>query len=338
MTDPRLESLIVQMLSEHRLVPLRGIGTLVAHTVAARPSEDCSTLLPPCVQISLIPGDGSGAEELIARLSSDSRTSIFDAQVLWEDAVSEWRFIIGHGGQVMLHGIGVLVKEPDGRIRLHSGEEMEASCHFGLRPVQAVALRDLGPKVIRLPDVDVRKAVRYAVAAAILAFAVWIPVSMNDSGALNLSLTPLFKSAEVTYSSREFNPGWDMAPVDAPDPFDTVLDSISALDLSGSGHAVRVRMEILVPIDSSLTEAVLHSHHSSGHVNEYDLVVAEFESQLGARGHAAELRVEGIEADYIGEHHGKHLVSIGHFNSDSAAQERLISAKKTHRKAYVCTR
>jgi|GEM_PF-4458451 len=334
MADPRLIAQIAQMLSERQLVPLRGLGTLVAHTVAAHQAEGSSTMFPPAVQVSLIPGEGEGTEEIVARLSTSMGSGTTEAMELWDDTVSEWRFLLSHGGQVVLDGIGVLQKEADGRVRLRDVAALTPAFSYGLQPVAAVELPQRGAKVIRLPEVDVRRAVRYAAAAAVLAVAMYVPLSMQQKGTLSLSLAPIFKKAEATYTPREFNPEWDISVPEVTDPFSAAHDSITAIDLSGSGHSVPVKIE--TPVADSTVNSPLDQAGSSQ--SEFDLVVAEFESNLGARGHAAELRANGTEADYIGEHHGKHLVSIGHFDTEAEATQRLNSAKKSHRKAYLLAR
>jgi hypothetical protein len=323
------------MLSERQLVPLRGLGTLVAHTVAARMAIDSKAMLPPTVQLSLIPGEGAGAEEMVARVASGLKLPATEAIELWDDTVSEWRFVLSHGGSVFLEGIGTLQKEPDGRVRLRDTPALTPAFSYGLQPVAANVLPQKGAKVIKLPDVDVRKAVRYAAAAAVLAFTVWIPLSMQQQGTLNLSLAPILNRAEATYTPREFNAEWDVPAQESTDPFGTTNDSIATIDLSGSGHTVHVRIESPVEADSIGTAPF---NVTSSNANGFDIVVAEFESNLGARGHAAELRIKGMEADYIGEHNGKHLVSIGHFGNEAEAQDRLNSAKNSHHKAYVLAR
>lgn len=335
MTEPRLVAIMAQMLRERQLVPLRGLGTLVAHTVAARQAEGLSTILPPTVEVSLIPGEGAGAEELVARLATGLGLRITEAQELWDDTVSEWRFILHHRGSVLLENIGTLNIHPDGRVRLRDVAPLTPAFSFGLQPVTADPLPQKGAKVIRLPEMDVRKAVRYAAAAAVLAFAIWIPLSMQRQGTLSLNLAPMLNKAEANYIPREFNPEWDMAAPEFTDPFDGTLDSITTIDLSGSGHVVPVRIESPVVAEGVRADPFTQTVSAN---SSFDIVVAEFESNLGARGYAAELRANGTEADYIGEHHGKHLVSIGHFDTEADALNRLDPAKKSHSKAYLFAR
>lgn len=290
-------------LAANGAVGVKGLGTLVLVRQPATLQPNNSKIDPPKAGIAFIAGQVGHDEAVVAQLCKLGYNTA-QSIGLWHDAQSEWAFRLKHGNAVTLPGIGDWQKGLDGSVRFVPQGTLQDSTLFGLSPIDAnPVLREKG-KIIRLPEVPVRKALRYAAAAALFAGLAWIPATqlLNSSTGLSLSVTNLIGTQhEQTYVPRSFN------------------DSVNWADVVDRSEA---EMPILAP-------------DSPRSIGQFDVVCATFATQAEAMAKVKLLTERGFMAKLAGQRNGQFVVSYGTYANESDAAGMLASVRITNTEAFV---
>lgn len=282
-------------------VAVKGLGTLVLVRQPATLVLNGHKIDPPRAVAAFIPGAVKNDEAVMAHLCALG-FSTTESMNLWHDAQSEWQFRLKFGHAVIIPGIGQWQKGLDGTIRFVADGPVQDSLLFGLEPIDAQPVLHEKGKIIRLPEVPVRKALRYAAAAALFIGTASISATqwLNSSSGLSLSVSEMFKQRPVqTYVPRAF----DL--------------SVNWADVS-TDHETETNGGVM-PAPATM----------------FDVACATFATEAEAMAKVNLLTERGFNAKLAGQTNGQFVVSYGTYGSEIEAAGMLASVRITNAEAFI---
>ncbi len=313
----QLGQIIQQLLQQHPMVIVPGLGGLVTERVPAKLDAHRGRMVPPSMTVlfnaQLDHNDGLLAQ----RVATHWGFAPLEADLWLTDAISELRFTLAKGEAVQWQGIGTLRQDHMGQLRFTpDADSIPLLDAFGLRPLQVVEVqRERDIKVIALHTartLPIKRIAGYAAAAMVAGIMIWLPFQQGvvDNGKHLVAEMGLMTSGnQMAYTPRMFQPTWQM-----PTP-EAVEETIAV-----TADTVAVEVE---------EEAVAYP-------TQFHVVAASFADRTAADAHLAKLQQRGFVAEYAGvDAQGAHLVAYATYASVADAEAMLASVSLSNKEARI---
>lgn len=322
MYTQQLGHIVQQLLRQHPMVILPGLGGLVIVRVPAQLDAQRGRIVPPSSTIlfnaQLNHNDGLLAQTVASHWGFGPR----EADNWITDAISELRFTLASGSSVEWIGIGTLKHNYEGRIQFIADAENTISSEaFGLKPLQLTEVHHQRNLNVRALDtvlaLPVKRIASYAAAAMMAGLMIWLPfqkgvVSNGKQFVAEMGLMPV--SSEMAYSPRIFQPTWEITP-------EEILGVSTALPVEN----IAAETEIVVEDIASL--------------KQFHVVAASFATKAEAEAHRSKLQQRGFGAEYAGMAANRsHLVAYATYTTMADAEAMLASVSLSNKDAHIIGR
>jgi len=322
MYTQQLGHIVQQLLRQHPMVILPGLGGLVTARVPAQLDAHRGRIVPPSSTVlfnaQLNHNDGLLAQSVAAHWGFGP----VEADNWITDAITEVKFALASGSSVQWIGIGTLKQNYEGRIQFTADVESTISSDaFGLKPLQLTEVHHQRDLKVRTLDtvraIPARRIASYAAAAMMAGLMIWLPfqqgvVSNGKQFVAEMGLLPV--SSEMAYSPRIFQPTWELTAEDFSSP---VVEAPVAEEV--------VEME-------DVAESVASP-------SQFHVVAASFAAKADADAHLNKLQQRGFGAAYAGmDTNGSHLVAYGTYATMADAEAMLASVSLSNKEARILGR
>jgi hypothetical protein len=352
MLTEHLGHIIIELLRDQHVAVLPGFGGFVTDHVGAELDSLRHRIQPPhrtvIFNAKLSHNDGL----LVTTVATERGISYLEADTFVTDAISELRFRLDAGEQVLFEGLGTLRKSMEGRVEFIAVPVPDVLDDFyglktiNLRPVEkdnVDRMRELvsadGPVATKVRTLPLKQIASYAAAAVAIGFFAWIPVQQGLFGTGTKwahQLNPLALGVESTYHSRTFNENWLTKGYEQKDALaDKFEKEYLELHLvNGSDHAIVVKTEAVPSAELNLNEAS-EIASSPTTATRHMVIAATFGSKSDADAYVQKMTQRGFAAAYAGKDANGHMVAYGSYTNLEDAQKMLASVSLSNKEARI---
>ncbi len=319
----QLGLIVQQLLQQHPMVILPGVGGFVVERVSAQLDTQRGRITPPSFTVlfnaQLSHNDGLLAQSIAAHWGF----SLSEADNWLTDAIAELRFCFANNETVQWLGIGQLQQNWEGRIQFVPEEGgMVMPELFGLRPIQLTEIRhkvDLTERTLEVVrTVPVKRIVSYAAAAMLAGVMIWLPFqegAVSTGKQLAAEMGVMSWGAKSQYTPRTFSPTWELESVSESDK--ATLESSATAEISEEAPVLEQAPAVVYP-------------------TRFYVVAGSYATKTQADAYLTSLLNRGFEAEYAGEDaNGTHLVAYGTYSTMNDASSMLASVSLSNKEARI---
>lgn len=319
----QLGLIVQQLLQQHPMVILPGVGGFVVERVSAQLDVQRGRIMPPSFTVlfnaQLSHNDGLLAQSIAAHWGF----SLTEADNWLTDAIAELKFCFSNNETVQWLGIGQLHQNWEGRIQFVPEDAgMLMPEVFGLRPIQLSEIRhkvDLTERTLEVVrSVPVKRIVSYAAAAMLAGVMIWLPFqegAVSTGKQLAAEMGVMSWGAKQHYTPRTFSPTWQLESVSESD--NATLESSASVEISEEAPVLEQAPAVVYP-------------------TRFYVVAGSYSTKTQAEASFTSLRNRGFEAEYAGvDANGTHLVAYGTYTTIDDASSMLASVSLSNKEARI---